>query len=141
MNLPDAVNESRSTKSLGSKPSITICSCDAAMHYFLLRSLRTRTLNHAASGMNRVMWTINWPFLRPVVMIENKRLSPAQFTFSDQTLCTDKITQPFSTTDFRCRSLLDRVTADLCSTPYCYHPTGKPLTAFHDRPRRTHSNV
>ena len=108
---------------------------------FLPRTLRTRTLDHAAGGMSRVMWTINWPFLRPVVMIENERLSPTQYAIFDQLLCTDKITQPFSITDLQCRPLLDRVTANLCPTPYCYRPTGKPLTAFHDRHQRTHSNV
>ena len=55
------------------------------MQIFLPRTLRTRTLDHAASGMNRVMWNINWPFLRPVVLIENERLSPAQFTIPSLT--------------------------------------------------------
>ena len=106
------------------------------MQIFLPQIFRTRTLDHAASGMNRVMWNIDWPFLRPVVMIENERLSPAQFTIQipHRTLCTDKIAQLFSITDLQCSSLLDRLTANLCSTPCCYHPTGEPPTAFHDRP-------
>lgn len=84
MKLPNAVNESRFTKSLGSKPPYSIV-LDPAMQSFLPRNLRTRTLDHAASGMNRVMWTINWPFLRPVVMIENERLSPVQLTIQSLT--------------------------------------------------------
>ena len=55
------------------------------MQIFLPQIFRTRTLDHAASGMNRVMWNIDWPFLRPVVMIENERLSPAQFTIQSLT--------------------------------------------------------
>ena len=74
-------------------------------------------------------------------MIENERLSPAQSTISNQTLYTDKFTQPFSTSDLQGRSLLDRLTASTCSTPYCYDPAGKPTNAFHDPPPRKHSDV
>ena len=127
-------------KMVGQQASIPNCPCDQLWTFSFL-TFPQRTLDSAASRLNMIMWTINWPFLRPVVMIENKRLSPAQSTISNQTLYTDKITHPFSTSDLQGRSLLDRVTAHICSTPYCYHPTGKPLNAFHDRPPRKHSDV
>ena len=82
-------------KIIGQQASILNCSLDAALQIFHPRILRTRMLDHAASGMNRVMWTFNWPFLRPVVMIEIERLSPVLFTIQSltKTLCTDEITQ------------------------------------------------
>ena len=66
---------------------------------------------------------------------------PAQSTISNQTLYTDKLLQLFSRSDLQGRSLLDRVTAITCSTPYCYDPAGKLLNAFHHPPPRKHSDV
>ena len=104
-------------KMVGQQASIPNCSCDQLWTFSFL-AFPKRTLGSAASRMNMIMWTINWHFLRPVVMIENERLSPAQSTISNQTLYTDKLIQLFSRSNPQGRSLLDRVTGNICSTPY-----------------------